>query len=156
MNLKTQKRIIVSLTGVGRKRIWFNPDRISDIKEAITKSDLRGLIKEGAIKIKAKRGISRSRIRKRIKQKRKGRRSSVSSRKGKKGARLARKTAWMLKVRSQRRFIKGLINKKLISNPTYQSLRNKIKGGFFRSTRHIKLFIEEHNLFIKNGKKQKI
>ncbi|MEW6063183.1 MAG: 50S ribosomal protein L19e [Nanoarchaeota archaeon] len=151
-----QKKTVASLAGVGIKKIWFDPDRLGDIKEAITKGDLRSLIKEGVIRIKSKRGISRSRVRKRIIQKRKGRRSSISSRKGKKGARLARKTAWILRVRSQRRFVKELLNKNLINNSTYRLLRNKIKGGFFRSRKHIKLFIREHNLFTKNGKGQKI
>ena len=147
-----QKRVTASLLGVGMKRIWFDPNRLEEIKEAITKSDLRSLIKDKAIQIKHKRGISSSRIKKTKLQKKKGRRKGEGSRKGKRTARLSSKREWILNVRLQRNFINYLKNKKIISIKAYGMLRSKIKGGFFRSKRHIKLFLEEHNLFIKHGK----
>jgi large subunit ribosomal protein L19e len=104
------------------------------------------------MKIKPKRGSSKVRHRKKLKQKRKGRRSGEGSRKGKKTSRFPRKKEWMLTVRIQRGFIKKLRDKKLIDSATYRNLYRKAKGGFFRSKRHIKLYIGEQNL-IKNGKK---
>jgi len=154
MNLKTQKRIVQSLTKVGKKRIKFDSEKLSEIKEAITKKDIKGLINKKAIKIKQKRGSSRVRARKILKQKRKGRRKGIGSRKGKATARSKPKKVWMSKIRVQRRFLKGLKEKKLIDNKNYRELYLKSKGGFFRNYRHLKTYINERGLITKNGKEK--
>ena len=53
----------------------------------------------------------------------------------------------MNKIRSQRSFIKKLKENNKISNKTYRDLYNKSKGGYFRSKRHIKLYLEQNELF---------
>lgn len=146
MNLKTQKRIAAQLLKVGENRVWFDINRSKEIKEAITKADIKSLIRDLAIQKKPKKGVSRFRARIIKKQKRKGRQKGKGSRKGKKTARLPRKKSWMAKIRSQRNFIKTLKSKKIITPSTYGSLYKKASGNFFRSRRHIKLYIEEHNL----------
>ena len=151
MNLKTQHRIASSLFNVGKKRIWIDPSKASEVEEAITKKDIRGLIKKGIIKILHKRGISSFRINKIRLQKRKGRRKNIGSRKGAYGARVGKKRAWIIKIRSQKSYLKELKNTLKINKKNYRVLYRKAKGGFFRSVRHIKLFIEEHNL--QNGNK---
>lgn len=140
------------MLGVGLKRVKLDSSRLSDIKEAITKADLRALIKDNAIKVEPKSGTSRVRARLRIKQKKKGRRYGRGSKKGKKKATISKKRAWINKVRIQREFIKILRNKKLISNKNYGLVYNKISGGFFRSRNHIKLYLQERKMF-ENGKK---
>jgi large subunit ribosomal protein L19e len=152
MKLNNQKRIAASISKVGKKRIKFDTSRSDEIKEAITKTDIRSLIGDKAIKVKPKRGSSKIRHRKKLKQKRKGRRVGQGSRKGKRTSRLSKKEAWISKIRIQRDFLKTLRDKKLIKPQVYRTLYKKSKGGFFRSKRHIKLYIEEQNL-VKNGKK---
>ena len=152
MNVKTQKRIVHSLFKVGKKRIKFNIEKLSEIKEAITKRDIKGLVSKEAIKINQKTGSSKSRSRKILTQKRKGRRKGIGSRKGKVTARLKPKKAWMGKIRIQRAFLKELKNKKLINTENYRDLYLKSKGGFFRNRRHLKTYINERGL-IENGKK---
>lgn len=152
MKLNTQKRLAANVLGISSKRIKLDPERLSEIKEAITKSDIRSLMREGAITSINKQGVSRSRARYKILQRKKGRRYGKGSLKGTSRARLPRKTEWINKVRSQREFIKYLKQKGALSVYNYRLLRNKIKGGFFRSRRHVKLFIEEYNLAKKNGK----
>src|SRR3989344_1236065 len=152
MNLKTQHRIAASLKDAGKKRVWIDPSKFSEVKEAITKKDIRTLIKKGVIKIIHKRGISSFRINKRRLQKRKGRRKGIGSRKGAFGARMPRKRIWMIKIRIQKNFLKELRDKNMVSKKNYRILYKKAKGGFFRSLRHVKLFIEEHNL-TENGNK---
>jgi large subunit ribosomal protein L19e len=153
MNLKKQKGVVARMLGVGLDRVWLDPNRLDEIKEAITKADLRSLVGDKAIQIKQKKGISRVRSRKILKQKRKGRRKGAGSRKGKIGARIKRKRIWINKVRLQREFIKDLKNKDYITSKIYRELRNKIKGAFFRSKRHIKVFVEGRGLIKKHGKK---
>lgn len=140
------------MSKVGLDRVKFDPERLPDIKEAITKADLRGLINDHAIIILPKRGTSRVRARKTLVQKRKGRRAGRGSKKGKKRSTLTKKRAWINKVRIQREFIKNLRDKKLILTTTYRQTYRRISGGFFRSRNHIKIYLQEQGLF-KDGKK---
>ncbi len=151
MKLKVQKRLAAQILKCSEKRIVFDPDSLDEIKESITKADIRGLIGVKAIIKKAAEGVSKGRARKRKEQRRKGRQRGVGSRKGKKTARLPKKKAWANRVRIQRSFIKNLRDKKVISKSDYQNIYMKIKGGFFRSKRHIKLHLGERGL-IKNEK----
>jgi large subunit ribosomal protein L19e len=148
MKLTTQKRIAAKLLKVGKTSVKFDPNKISDIKEAITKADIRGLIRDKAIMpSKSKGSISKGRLRKKITQKRKGRLKGKGTRKGKRTARLSKKEEWIMKVRAQRKFIKELEKKKLISRKTYREIYGKIKGNYFRSRNHIKLYLTENRLF---------
>lgn len=139
------------LLKVGQNKVWFNSDRLSDIKEAITKSDLRALIGAKTISVKKQNSQSKVRARRNKLQKSKGNRKGPGSRTGTKTSRLSRKDSWMIKIRVQRGFIRMLKEKKSIENSTYKDLMAKAKGGFFRNKRHIKLFLEERNLFKKNA-----
>jgi len=146
MKLNLQKKLAAALLKCGKKKIVFDVSRLDDIKEAITKIDIRSLISEGAIKKKPSNATSKVRARKIALQKRKGRRKGLGKRKGKKTARLPKKEAWINRIRTQRAFLKELKEKKIITSLVYQQLYMKSKGGFFRSKRHIKLYIEEHKL----------
>jgi large subunit ribosomal protein L19e len=153
MQLKTQKRIAALLTKRSKKKIVFDPDKIEEIKKTITKFDIKSLMKRGLIKVLPKRGISRGRARKKAQQKRKGRQRGYGSRKGKKTARFHKKRKWINRVRIQRILLKYLRDKDMIERKTYRNLYSKVSGGFFRSRRHLNLYIHEHNLLKKNEKK---
>lgn len=146
MKLRNQKRIAAKILKVGKKHVKFDPDKLSEIKEAITKADLRSLVGQNIIKKKQYQSQSRSRARKIAEQKRKGRRKGHGSRKGKSTARLPPKRTWINKVRLQRDLLSVLKEKKLITNKTYREMRRKVKGGFFRTRSHISLYLKEHNL----------
>jgi len=146
MNLSHQRRISAQLLKVGENKVWFDPERIPEIKEAITKADIRALIKDYAIQKKTTNAQSKSRARKNREQKRKWRRKGAGSRKGKKKASLPKKEAWKNKVRMQRAVLKLLRDKGLILRSHYRDLYRKVKGGMFRSRRHLKLFLNEKGL----------
>ncbi len=97
MKLALQKKLAASVTGCSEKRIKFDTDRLDEIKEAITKADIRGLIKDKAIIVKRKKKSSRFRTRTRKKQKSKGRQKGFCKRKGKKTARLGKKKIGSIK-----------------------------------------------------------
>ncbi len=147
MELTLQKRLAASLLRCSPKRVVFNTEQLTEIKEAITKGDIRSLIKQGTIHAVQKIGISRHRAKERQQQRKKGRQRGHGSRKGTKNARLSQKGQWMDKVRLQRAFIKGLRDNERIPVNTYHILYRKVKGGFFRSLRHVKLYMEENKLF---------
>jgi large subunit ribosomal protein L19e len=146
MRLHVQKRLAASILKRSKDKIAINPSRMEDVKEAITRFDIKSLIKDGAIIAKAVKGPSKVRARKIKAQKRKGRRSGEGSKKGKSTARLSKKAAWMITIRKQREFLRELKEKEYVDSKTFRSLYKKAKGGYFRSKRHVKLYIEEHNL----------
>ncbi|MEM3373844.1 MAG: 50S ribosomal protein L19e [Candidatus Woesearchaeota archaeon] len=141
-----QKRLAAKITKRSVKKIKFDPLKINKIKEAITRADVKSLIKDNAIIIEKDKGISKARIRKAKKQRAKGRRIGPGSRKGKATARNNPKRAWINKMRLQRSFLKNLKEKGKITNDVYKDLYLKSKGGFFRSKRHIKLYLTEKKL----------
>ena len=153
MKLSVQKRLAASILGCSKKRVWFTPDRTADIKEAITKADIRGLINDGVIVKEQAVGVSRARANHRADQRRKGLQRGPGKRKGKKTAIVPRKEAWMAKIRAQRSLLQELRANKVISPDSFKDLYRKAGGGFFRNKRHIKVYIEEHKMVL--AKEQK-
>lgn len=143
MILKAQKRLAAQILKGSKKRVRFDTEVLDEIKEAITKQDLRGLIKDKIVTLKQKKGVSRARVKPKSKK-----RQNAGSRKGKKTARTPSKRAWINKIRLQRTFLRTLRDKDHIAKGTYSKLILRAKGGYFRSKRHIKLYLEENKLFI--------
>ena len=56
MNLRTKKELAAKALKVGKDRVVFVRARLEEIKEAITKQDIRDLHKEGVIKVKEIKG----------------------------------------------------------------------------------------------------
>src|SRR3989338_6697712 len=73
MRLGNQKRISAEMLGVGKSKVWFDTEHMTEIKEAITKGDVRTLIRKRIIQRRPELGHSRVRARKRLTQRRKGR-----------------------------------------------------------------------------------
>ena len=153
MKLATQKRLAATLLKCSSDRVVFKPEHLHDVKEAITKSDLRLLISDGVISRQPVKGVSRVRARKIREQKRKGLRRGHGSRKGTPNASTPDKEKWMNKVRKQRAFLKELKDKELVTIQIYRNLYRKSKGGFFRSKRHIKLYLDDQRLWKKKESK---
>ncbi len=149
MSLTTQRTLAADILKSGTNRIWLDPEHLTEVQEALTREDIKKLIQNGFIRIKQKKGVSRGRARHTLKQKRKGRRQGIGSRKGRSGVRQNLKEQWVSKIRLQRELFTQLKDKKLISISTYRLLRQKSKGGFFRSPRHVKLFLTEKTLWQK-------
>jgi len=153
MKLAVQKRLAAQVLKCSPKRVHLNPERSADIKEAITKADIRGLVSEGIIIAKQKTGVSRVRAKHKADQRRKGLQKGPGKRKGKKNAKISKKEMWMAKVRTQRKFLAELKGSGLLDQAAYKSLYRKSSGGFFRNKRHIKIYMNEHNLVSKDVKK---
>ena len=146
VELKTQKRIAAEVLKCSKKRVVFDSDRLTDIKEAITKGDIKSLIKEGVIKRVPIKSISKVRARKIHTQKVKGRKKGVGKRKGRINARTPKKRRWINSIRLQRLFLKELKGKGYLSKENYRKLYTRSKSGFFRNKRHLKMYIEENKL----------
>lgn len=149
MNLRNKKEVAAKILNVGLSRVWFDPAKGGEIKEAITRDDIRKLIRSGVILVKQKKGVSRGRVRSHLIQKRKGRRQGPGSKKGKHTARSGKKILWVQKIRLYRYVLSELLQRGLVTKATYRDLRNKAKGGYFRSRRHILLYLTENSLWAK-------
>jgi large subunit ribosomal protein L19e len=146
MNLNAQKRMAADILKCGESQVYLDPYLIEDIKLAITRDDIRSLIKEGAIRKKYDKGISKSRKNRRHQRKKKGRARGLGKRKGTKKARSPKKKAWMKRIRPQRKELKKLRDRKLIARSTYRDLYKKSKGGMFDSVRQLHRYIKENDL----------
>ena len=140
MNLPTKKDLIARTLGVGKDRIKIDPSKLEEVAKAVTRADVRALVKQGIIKITQKRGVSRARARKRHEQRKKGRRRGHGRRKGAVGGRIDKKRQWINKVRAQRKLLKEYKDK--LDHKTYREIYMKIKGNYFRSKAHLKMYIE--------------
>ena len=156
MKLTLQKRLAGAVLNCSAKRVAFDPSRLEDIKEAITKTDIRLLVGEGVIVGRKEKGVSRARANKIKVQKSKGLRKGHGSNKGKATAREPRKETWMKKIRAQRKFLREIRDRELLVQKTYKDLYKKSGGGFFRSINHIKLYINDHKLLEREIKIPKI
>ncbi|RLI05081.1 50S ribosomal protein L19e [Candidatus Bathyarchaeota archaeon] len=147
MSLKSQRAIAAKILKCGKNRVWIDPERIEDVETAITRKEIERLIKDGVIKARPVKGISRGRVRVLRKKRKKGRRRGVGSREGAKYARLPRKRRWIQTIRAIRKKLRELVESKSITNTTYRKLYRMAKGGVFRSTSHLLQYIESAKLY---------
>jgi len=135
MDLNKLRALAAKTLRVGQTRI-----RIVDgekASEAITREDVRSLYKEGAIKVIPVKGTSRGRARILKIKKKAGRKTGPGKRKGTRKARENKKGKWMVQVRSQRKRLK----EKKPSN--YRTLYKMVKGGYFKSLKHLESFMKK-------------
>ncbi len=52
MQLNKKKELASRVLGVGKKRIIFNKEALEEVKDALTKQDIRDLVKSGSIFVK--------------------------------------------------------------------------------------------------------
>jgi large subunit ribosomal protein L19e len=127
MKLDIKKKLAAKTMNVGKDRILFDNSRLDEIKEAITKQDIRDLVQSRAIKIKEIKGRRR-------KEKRKTRkRQGKIKMKAKK-----RKQNYVKLTRKLRKYISDMKKQGKIDNDKYRLLRKKIKNSEFKSKRNLK------------------
>lgn len=127
MNLAKKKLLASRTLNVGKSRIVFVKTRVDEIKEAITKQDIRDLHKEGAIVIKEIKG--RKTV---VKRKRKRNDGKVKKRVNK------TKTEYVRLTRKLREYVLALKKDGRVSNEEFKDIRKKIKNRYFKSRSHLK------------------
>ncbi len=152
MDASSQKRIAAGLMKCGLSRVRLR--QTEEVEEALTREDIRDLIKEGVIWSVQKKGTSKFASKKKLEQKKKGRMRGDGRRKGTKGARKNDKTKWIEKVRPLRRLLSELKAAGQISIGDYRMLYMRVKGGFFRNKAHLMYFVKEHDMLKDMSKKQ--
>jgi len=133
MKLDKKKALAAKVLGVGKGRIIFVEPRLNEIKEAITKEDIRSLKADGAIMIREIRG------RKLRQNKKKIRKSPGNIKKNAKDS----KREYMLITRKLRKYMYELRNKNLLTRDNVADLRKKIKNRYFKSKSQLKDYLKE-------------
>ncbi len=132
MNLANKKELAAKVLKVGKNRIFFNPENLGEIKEAITRQDISDLHKAGAIQINEVSG------RKKIEKKKNRRRTGKIKKKVNN-----RKQEYVIITRKLRLFLKYLLKTGSVDKETYRETRKQIRARKFKSKRHLKESMEE-------------
>jgi len=142
VNIAKKRELVARILGVGANRIRFEPDRLEDVADSITRDNVRSLVNSGAIWTVQVKGTSRGRaIKKRAVWKVHGK--GPGSKKGKKTARVGKKEVYVIRVRSMRYRLKVLKERKDITNEIYWQLYKKVNGGQVRSLAHLRDLVKE-------------
>lgn len=142
VNIAKKRELAARVLNVGVNRVRFEPDRLEDITDSITRENIRSLVKSGAIWTVQPKGSSRGRaIKKRSVWKVHGK--GPGSKKGKKTARVGKKRLYVVKTRSMRYHLKVIKERKDISNDIYWYLYKRVNGGQVRSLAHLRELVKE-------------
>jgi large subunit ribosomal protein L19e len=142
VNIRKKRELIARMLGVGANRVRFEPDKLDEVADSITRENLRSLIKSGTIWTVKPKGTSRARAEAKLVIRRKHGRGA-GSKKGKKSARTGKKELHVIKVRSMRYHLKVLKDRNDINRETYWSLYKKVSGGQMRSLAHLRDLIKQ-------------
>jgi large subunit ribosomal protein L19e len=148
-DLKSQRRLAAQILKIGQNRVWINPERMSDVEGAITREEVRKLIHEKIIVSQPEKGVSRSRAKVIREKKLKGRRSGEGSVTGAGYAKVTKKDAWMLKIRSLRRKLRELKANRIITEDTYSKYYRMAGSGRFQSIAELERNLKANELWRK-------
>lgn len=133
MKLEGKKSLAARTLGVGKNRILFNHARLSEIKEAITKQDIKDLVAGGAISVKQVKGrksVEKTKTRRRA--------GSIKNRARDK------KREYIIITRKLRKHLSVLKNQEKITLEEFKLFRREIRARTFRSLAHLKERISQH------------
>jgi large subunit ribosomal protein L19e len=130
MKLNNKKNFIARTLKVGKKRISLVKLRLDEIKEALTKQDVRDLKNEGAIKIKEIKG------RKKVKKRKRRGPGKIKKRLNK------RKQEYVKITRKLRGYVSELKKQGILKREEIKDIRKKIRNRKFRSKNNLKDYIK--------------
>ena len=142
VNIRKKRELISRILGVGVNRVRFEPDKLEDVADSITRENMRSLIRNGTIWTTKPRGTSRARAEAKLTVRRKHG-TGAGSKKGKKSTRVGKKKLYVVRTRAMRRHLKVLKDRKDISSEIYWRTYKKINGGQVRSLAHLREIVRQ-------------
>lgn len=152
MNLTNQRRMAAEILKIGAHRVWIDPNRMDDVADAITRDDVRAVIRAGLVRKRRVTGQSRGRTRYYSRQRQKGRRRGPGRRKGAPGARDPRKRRWMRTIRALRDELRTHRNEGRLAPRDYRRFYMRAKGGMYRSRSHLDQQLRAEGVLREAGK----
>jgi large subunit ribosomal protein L19e len=143
VNLRLQRRLASSILGVGRKRVWMDPNEVNEIALANSRKAVQKLLKDSFIIKKKIKMHSRQRARLRKQERRLGRHTGLGKRHGTSEARMPTKMLWMRRQRVLRRLLKKYREAKKIDRHMYHELYLASKAGQYKSKKNLADAIEK-------------
>jgi large subunit ribosomal protein L19e len=141
--LTMQRKLAAKILKVGENKVWIDQSKLEEVKNAITRVDIKKTISHGYIKARPDKIKKPTLV---VKKKKKG----AGSRKGKSGARVSKKRGWIKTVRPLREMIKELRDSGKIEKSQYRKLYLRVKSGAFRSRSHLKLYLKQRGMVDEN------
>lgn len=148
-NLSGQRRLAAQILKIGQNRVWIDPQRMDDVDGAITREEIKKLIHEKVITSTPVKGVSRSRAKTIRGKKRLGRRQGMGSYTGASRAKITKKDAWMIRIRSLRRKLRELKAERTITEDTYTDYYRMAGSGRFNSIAELERHLKANELWRK-------
>ena len=148
MSIKFTKRVASEILSRGVGALKINPNSLEDAKKAITRDDVRKMIKEGgifAVKTKSEKYPQ---------PKTEKRKKGIGKRKGRANARRGR--TWERKIRSQRILLAKLKEIERLDNETFRRYYLLAKGGAFPDKRSLLLHLSDDGINVTEEELKKI